>query len=65
MISRRVRWVEHVGCMRGKTNAYRILVGMLEKNRSVERLRLQQEANIKMNLTEVECLSSHVTSYII
>jgi hypothetical protein len=55
IISRRVRWVEHVGCMRGKTNAYRILVGMLEKDRLVERLRLQQEANIKMNLTEVEC----------
>jgi hypothetical protein len=37
--SRRMRWVEHIALMGEKRNAYTILVGNLEGNRPLGRLR--------------------------
>jgi len=39
IISRRIRWAWHVGCMREMRNAYKIFVGKHESERSLVRTR--------------------------
>ncbi|KAJ4427587.1 hypothetical protein ANN_25235 [Periplaneta americana] len=51
--SRRLRWAGHVARMGESRNAYRVLVGTLEGNRSLGRPRRRWEDNIKMDLMEV------------
>jgi hypothetical protein len=48
--SRRVRWAGHVVWMREKRNAFRLLVGKLERRRPQGRSRRRWEDNIKMDL---------------
>jgi hypothetical protein len=48
--SRRMRWAGHVASMGHKRNAYRILVGKPEGNRSLGRQRRKWVDNIKMDL---------------
>jgi hypothetical protein len=50
MMSRRMRWAEHVARMEEKRNAYRILVGNPEGKRPLGRLRRRWVDNIKMDL---------------
>jgi hypothetical protein len=51
--SRRMRWVGHVACMGDRRGVYRILVGISEGKRPLERPRHRWENNIKMDLQEV------------
>jgi hypothetical protein len=51
--SRRMRWAEHVARMEEKRNAYRILVGNPEGNRTLGRPRRRWVDNIKMDLREM------------
>jgi hypothetical protein len=52
---RRMRWARHVASIeKKKGNAYRILVGKPERNRSLGRYRHRWEKNYKMNLKEIE-----------
>ena len=55
IISRRMRWAEHVARMAERRDAYRVLVGNLEGNRPLERPRRRREDNIKMDVQEVGC----------
>jgi hypothetical protein len=48
--SRRMRWTGHVALMGEKRNAYRILVGKLEGNRSLGRPGHRWVDNIKISL---------------
>jgi hypothetical protein len=48
--SRRMRWVEHVACMGGMRNAYKILGRKPEGKRPVRRPRHRWEDNIRMDL---------------
>jgi hypothetical protein len=50
--SRRIRWAGHVGRMRERRNAYRILVGRPEGRRPLGRPRRRWVDNIKMDLRE-------------
>ncbi|KAJ4438220.1 hypothetical protein ANN_14159 [Periplaneta americana] len=50
-----LRWAGHVACMGESRNAYRVLVGRPEGNRSLGRPRRRWEDNIKMDLREVGC----------
>ena len=51
--SRRLRWAQHVACMRERTGAYRVLVRKPEGMRPLEIQRRRWEDNIKMNFREV------------
>jgi hypothetical protein len=51
--SRRMKWAGHVARMGETTNAYRILVGKLERKRPLGRPRRRWVDNIKMNLGEI------------
>jgi hypothetical protein len=51
--SRRMRWAGHVARMGEKRNAYRILVGKLERKRPLGRPRRRSVDNIKMDLREI------------
>jgi hypothetical protein len=50
--SRRTRWVEHLPSIGETRNVYKILVGKPERKSSLGRLRW--EANIRMDLREIE-----------
>ena len=47
---KRMRWVAHVARMGDKRGAYRVLVGITEKNELFERPRHRWEGNIRINL---------------
>jgi hypothetical protein len=47
-----MRWAGHVARIRGKRNAYRILVGKPEGKRPLGRPRCKWEDNIRMDLRE-------------
>jgi hypothetical protein len=51
--TRMMRWAGHVALMRGKRNAYMVLVRNPEGKRSLRRLRHRWEDNIKMDLIEI------------
>jgi hypothetical protein len=51
--SRRMGWAGHIARMRGKRDAYRILVGRPEGRRPLGRPRRKWEDNIKIDLQEV------------
>jgi hypothetical protein len=51
--SRMMRWAGHVARMVAKRNAYRILVGKPEGNRSVGRPRRRWVGNVKIDLREI------------
>jgi hypothetical protein len=53
MKSRRMRWAVHMARMGTTRNAYRILVGMSERKRPLETLRLGKENDIKMDPKEI------------
>ena len=53
--SRRLRWAGHVARTEQSRNAYRVLVGKPEGNRSLGRPRRRWEDNIKIYLREVDC----------
>jgi hypothetical protein len=53
MQSRRMRWVGHVACMRGRRGMYRVLVGKPEGKRPLGRPKRRLEDNIKMDIQEV------------
>jgi hypothetical protein len=53
MKTRRVRWARHKA-RRGKGNTYRVLVGKPGEKTLVERPRRRWEANIKIELREVQ-----------
>jgi hypothetical protein len=52
MKSRRVRWAGHVACVGEGRNMYRVLMGMPEGKRPLERPRHRWEDVIKMDLRE-------------
>ena len=52
---RRLRWAGHVAHMEILKNAYRILVGKPESERSLGRQRRRWEDNIKMDLMGMGC----------
>jgi hypothetical protein len=51
--SRRMRWARQVAQMRGKRNAYRLLVGKLEGKGLLGRPRWRWVDNIKTDLAEI------------
>jgi hypothetical protein len=51
--SRRMRWAGHVARMRGKRNAYRILVGKSEGKRPLGKPRRRWMDNIKLDLRDI------------
>jgi hypothetical protein len=51
--SRRMRWAGHVGRMGEKRNAYRILVGKLERKRPLGRPRRRWVYDTKMDVVEI------------
>ena len=53
--SSRMRWAVHVVQMGEKRVVYKVLVGKSEGKRTLGRLRLRWEDNIKMDLQEVGC----------
>ena len=53
--SRRLRWSGYVARMEQSRNAYRVLVGKPEAERSLEMPTSRWEENIKMDLREVVC----------
>jgi hypothetical protein len=57
--SRRMRWAEHVACMRERKGVYRVLVGKTEGKRPLERPRRRREYKIKMALQKVGCGGMH------
>jgi hypothetical protein len=54
IISRRIRWTEHVARM-GDRSVFRVLVGKPEEKTPLGRPRRRWEDNIKMHLQEVGC----------
>jgi hypothetical protein len=52
--SRRIRWAGHTTRMGKKRNAYKILVGKPEGEKSLEGQRHRWLNNIKMDLREIE-----------
>jgi hypothetical protein len=59
--SRRMRWAGHVAQMGEKRNAYRILVGKPKGKRPLGRPRRRWMDNIKMDLREINWLSTGTT----
>ena len=55
IISRRIRWAEHVARIMERRGAYRVLVGKPEGKRPLGRSRHVWENNIKIYLQEVGC----------
>jgi len=55
IISRRMRWAEHVARMGERRGVYSVLVGKPEGKRPLGRPRSRWEDNIKMYLQEVGC----------
>jgi hypothetical protein len=55
MKSRRMRWAGYAARLEAKSNAYRILVGKLERKRLLGRLKRMRVDNIKMDLREIGC----------
>jgi hypothetical protein len=53
--SRRIRWAEHVACMRERRGIYRVSFGKPEGKSPPEIPRRRWDDNIKMNLQEVGC----------
>jgi hypothetical protein len=53
IMSRRIRWADHVARMGEKWNAYRLLVGKPEGKRPLGRPRRKWVDNIRMDLGEV------------
>jgi hypothetical protein len=53
IISRRIRWAEHVARMVERRGVYRVLVGKPEGRKLLGRPRRRWKDNIKMNLQEV------------
>jgi hypothetical protein len=51
--SRRIRWVDHVSRMGEKRDAYRILVGKPEGERSLGRPRRRWADNVEMDRREI------------
>jgi hypothetical protein len=49
----RMKWEGHAACMEEIRNSYKILFGKPEEKRPLGKLRLRQEGNIKMDLTEL------------
>jgi hypothetical protein len=52
-MSRRMSWAGHVVRMGENMNAYRILVGKLERTRPIERPRCRWVDNIKIGLRDI------------
>jgi hypothetical protein len=52
--SRRTKWVEQVACIQKRNGAYRVSMGHHDGTKSLRKLRLRLEDNIKMDLKEVE-----------
>jgi hypothetical protein len=50
-----MRWVRHVAGTGGMRNAYNILVGKPEGERSLRRSRCKWEDNIRVDLREIGC----------
>jgi hypothetical protein len=50
---RRMRWVGHVARKWAKRNAYKLLVGKPEENKSLGRARPRWVDNIKMDVEEI------------
>jgi hypothetical protein len=50
--SRRMRWAEHVACMRDRRGAYRVFVGRPEGRRPLGRPRRRWEDNVKVDLKQ-------------
>jgi hypothetical protein len=53
IISRRMRWAEHVASMEEMRNAYKILVRRPEGKRPHGRTRRRWEDNVKMDVKEI------------
>jgi hypothetical protein len=53
IVSRRMRWAEHVARMGEKRNVYRILVGKAEGKRPLGRPRRRWVDNVGMDLGEI------------
>ena len=53
--SRRMRWAGHVTLMVEGRGVYRVLVGKLERKRTLGRPRRRWEDNINVDLQEVGC----------
>jgi hypothetical protein len=53
IISKRMRWVGQVACVRDTRCTYRVSVGKPEGKRPLERLRRRLEDNVKMDLLRV------------
>jgi len=51
--SRKIRWANHVACMRERRSVYRVLVVKPEGKRPIGSPRCRWEDNIKMDLQEV------------
>jgi hypothetical protein len=51
--SRRMRWAQHVACMREGRGVYRVLVGRPKGKRPLGRPRHRWKDNIKIDLTEI------------
>ena len=53
--SRRMRWAEHVARIGERRGVYRVLVGIPEGRKPLEKPRRRWEDNIRMDLREVGC----------
>ena len=53
--SRRMRWAEHVARIGERRGVYRVLVGIPEGRKPLEKPRRRWEDNIRMELREVGC----------
>jgi hypothetical protein len=53
-INPRMRWAEHIPCIREKRNAYRVLMGNPKGKRPLGRPRHRWKDNIKMDLREIQ-----------
>jgi hypothetical protein len=53
IVSRRMRWEEHVATVRMKGNGFRLPVGKPEGKRPLGRPRLRRVNNIKMDIVEI------------
>jgi hypothetical protein len=55
MISRRMRWTDHVECTRAILNAFEISAGKSEWKRFLGMPRCRWQDNIRMDLMEIGC----------
>jgi hypothetical protein len=53
IISRRMRWADHVACMGKVRNKYTVLIGKPEVTRPLRRPKHRWEDDFKMNLTKI------------